>query len=193
MKSFTCMTFGQSGNSKPLSTQWQFTCQLLLSVAKSHLFHFRSSSVANTSLPSPLLFISLSSQRLNLLVSLVFPFLFRFLPPAVGIPFQSTYKPRCSETGCPSSNTEFPTSTVHKSLFRRCFFPPTHLFLDVGPTTRQPLPLSAFWALYLPSPLPVGSRKASCSVLSFPLAIWISTSPFHSFLSHHLFLPASQP
>ena len=48
----------------------------------------------------------------------------RFLPPAVGIPFQSTYKPCCSETGCRSSNTEFSTSTVHKSLFRPLFLSP---------------------------------------------------------------------
>ena len=48
-----------------------------------------------------------------------FPFLLRILPPAVGIYFlQLSYKPCCSETRCPSSNTEFSTSTVHKSLFR---------------------------------------------------------------------------
>jgi len=94
-------------------------CQLLFSVAKvtyslSVLLLWRTPR----RLSSPLLFILLSSQRLNLLVSLVSPFLLRILPPAVGLPFQSTYKPCCSETGCPSSNTEFPTSTVHQSLFR---------------------------------------------------------------------------
>ena len=56
--------------------------------------------------------------------------------------------------------------------------PLLHLFLDVGPTTRQPLPLSAFWALYLPSPLLFGSRKATCHIyISPPSAIRISPSP----------------
>ena len=87
--------------------------------------------MANTSLSSPFLFILLSSQRLILPVSLVSSPFLCFLPPAVGIPFQSTYKPCCSETGCPSSNTEFPTSTVDKSLFRP-LFPSPH-----SPTSRS--------------------------------------------------------
>ena len=62
-------------------------------------------------------------RRLNFL-SFLSPFLLRILPPAVGLPFQSMYKSCCSETGCPSSNTEFPTSTVHESLFRPLFLSP---------------------------------------------------------------------
>jgi len=114
--------------------------------------------VANTSLSSSFLFILLSSQRLNLLVSLVSPFLLHILPPAVGIPFQSTYKPCCSETGCPSSNTEFPTSTAHQSLFRRCFFPPT-LLLEVGFTLTNPT-ISTF----------IGAPGTSLA--PFPLSFW---------------------
>ena len=39
-----------------------------------------------------------------------------------------------------------------------------HLFLVVGPNTRQRISLSASWALYLPLSLPFGSHKATYSV-----------------------------
>ena len=133
--------------------------------------------MANTSLSSSFLFILLSPQRLNLLVSLVSPFLLHILSPAVGIPFQSTYKPCCSETGCPSSNTEFPTSTAHQSLFRRCFFPPT-LLLEVGFTLTNPT-ISTFIGApgtsLAPFPLSFWRRKAIFSVLRlFSRGGWVA-------------------
>jgi hypothetical protein len=137
----------------PLSTLWHFPYQLLSAVAKvtSSVFcsSFRGEHI------SPFYF---SSQRLNLPVSLVSP-PFTPSPPSVGIPFQSTYKQCCSETGCPSSNTEFQTSTIHKSLFRPLFLSPHS-------------PLSPCW-VYISEPdnlnLYRRSRHFTC-LLSLPVS-----------------------
>jgi hypothetical protein len=137
----------------PWSTLWHFTCQVLSAVAKVTSSVFCSSFRGEDISP-----FYISSQRLNLPVSLVSSPFLRLLPPAVGIPFQSTYKPCCSETSCPSSNTEFPISTVHKSLFRP-LFPSPH-----SPTSRsrvyisEPDNLNLYWRC----------RHFTCSLLALP-------------------------
>src|SRR5271155_5396974 len=104
----------------------------------------------------------------------------RFLPPAVGIPFQSTCKPCCSETCCRSSNTEFPTSTVHKSLFRSLFLsphsPPSRSWVYISePTNLNLYRRSRHFTCPLSSL--IWRHKAILTVSSFPLSQLILVSP----------------
>jgi hypothetical protein len=162
--------------SKPLSTPWNFTCQLLFVVAKviysaSVFLLWRTCRFRHLSFH----FTFISVIRLS--VSVVSPSFYAFfVQRSAFISFQSSYKPCCSETRCPSANTEFSPSTIHKSLFRPLFLsphsPPSRRWVYINP------PISTFIGApgisLAPFPLSrsmVWRYKAMFSVLRFLLIL----------------------
>jgi hypothetical protein len=127
------LTFCQFGISTPLSTLWHFTGQLLFVVAKviysvSVLLAMASTLARHL----PLLVLPFISA-ITSFASPVLPSFLRFLPPAIGITFQPMYKPCCSETRYPSSNTEFPNQHLSQKLVPPAVsFPPLSSFSNLG-------------------------------------------------------------
>jgi hypothetical protein len=111
-----------------------------------------------------------------------FPPFYAFFLQRLAFPF-NRHTSRAAETRCPSpsSNTEFPTSTVHKSLFRPLFPslhpPPRRGFISTNPTI--PPFIGALGISLAPITLPVQRLKAIVTVSSFPLSRLILGSPGH--------------
>ena len=152
----------------PLSTLWHFPYQLLSVVAKvissvCSSFHGEDMSLAI------LLFIS----AITSFASPVFPPFYAFSLQRLAFPFNRRTS-HAAETRCPFSNTEFPTSTVHKSLFRPLFLSPHSPPSRSWVYASEPDNLNLYRRsghLTCPLSIPLWRRKAIFTVSSFPLSL----------------------
>ena len=132
---------------QPMSTPWHFTCQLLFVVAKvihSASVHC-SEHLAFVTFPFPrrsCYYFHLSDETFQCRQWLVSPSFYAFFlwQRSAFISFQSSYKPCCSETRCPSPNSEISTGTIHRSLFRPLFLfphsPPSRRWVYISKATN---------------------------------------------------------
>ena len=167
----------------PWSTLWHFTCQVLSAVAKVTSSVFCSSFRGEDISP-----FYISSQRLNLPVSLVSSPFYAFFLQRLAFPSNRRTSHAAQKPAVlPLTPSSKPTPFI-KACSARCFFPHAFFLLEAGFTLANP-PISTFIGApgisLAPFPLSFWRRKAIFSVLRLlPRGGWVcswSTVAFSKF------------
>ena len=145
----------------PWSTLWHFTCQVLSAVAKVTSSVFCSSFRGEDISP-----FYISSQRLNLPVSLVSSPFYAFFLQRLAFPSNRRTSHAAQKPAVLPLTPSSQSALFIKACSARCFLPPTLLLLEVGFTLANPT-ISTFISAPGISLAPslLCRHKAICSVL----------------------------